>query len=117
MDTIGAFLDEACRLDTSGRVRAGVLYSRYKEWCERAGERTLSQRKLGERLAERGMHRITSNGTVWLGLELLPDGPQRGRNGTFEGSVEQTVSGARAQEEFVYGDSEGSVPSVSGIPA
>jgi len=117
MDTIGAFLDEACRLHASGRVRAGALYPRYQAWCERVGERALSQRKLGERLAERGLHCITSNGTVWLGLELLPDGPPNGENGTFKGSVEQLPACARAQEEFVYGTSKGSIPSMTERPA
>jgi putative DNA primase/helicase len=116
MDTIGAFLDETCRLDASGRVRAAVLYSRYKEWCERAGERALSQRKLGERLAERGLHRITSNGTIWLGLELLPDGTQTEPSTEARAPLHK-LSRTHAQEEFVYGTSKGSVPSVPGVSA
>ncbi len=74
MDVIGAFVDECLIKEPTGTVAAKELYATYKAWCERTGERHLSQRKLADRLKERGFSndgRTTSNCVAWNGFRLV----------------------------------------------
>jgi putative DNA primase/helicase len=71
MDVLGAFLKDRCVSRKDGRVAAGQLYEEYVKWCERTGERPLTQQKLGGALADRNFQRYrTGNLRSWLGLEL-----------------------------------------------
>jgi putative DNA primase/helicase len=74
MDTFGAFLDERCVIATDAKARASKLYSAFKQWCDQAGERFVSQRRFGEALAERGLERRKGGATnvyYWHGIGLL----------------------------------------------
>ena len=54
-------------------MAAKELYVAYKAWCERTGERSMTQRRLADRLKERGFTndaRTQSNGVLWRGLGL-----------------------------------------------
>jgi hypothetical protein len=53
MDVLGAFLKDRCVVSKDAMIPAGQLYSEYETWCERTGERPLSQQKLGGALADR----------------------------------------------------------------
>jgi putative DNA primase/helicase len=72
MDTVAAWLDDACELGPTWTAKAGDLHASYKKWCEVNGERWLSPRKLGERLAEKGFEPFKGTGGVrtWLGVKL-----------------------------------------------
>jgi len=76
-DTLGAFIDEKCSVEPTERARAGDLYREYVKWCEENGERPESQRRFGERLAERGFTRKKAGGGIhtWEGIGLLAAGP------------------------------------------
>lgn len=66
MDVLAHWLDECCVIEPSASVTGKSLYSSYQGWCERAGERTLSQRWLGSRMTERGfMREQIGHGKVW----------------------------------------------------
>lgn len=53
-DLIGLFLREKCTEGPTHSVTSAALYGEYKTWCDEAGERPQSVRRLGERLTERG---------------------------------------------------------------
>jgi len=56
MDTLGAFIDDACELNPAATVNAADLYLAYTTWCEINGERfPLTQTAFGRRLTERDM--------------------------------------------------------------
>ena len=75
-DTVGLFLEEKTLSGSeflAYHTKASVLYKHYTEWCEEAGERPLSQRKLAESLLERGFERFLGGeewSYRWTGLVL-----------------------------------------------
>lgn len=75
-DTIGLFLEERTLTGQeylAHNTRASDLYKSYTEWCEEAGERPVSQRKLAEALLERGTKRFLGGAEWsyrWTGLVL-----------------------------------------------
>jgi putative DNA primase/helicase len=74
-DVLGEFLAEHCDRHPELRVRASVLYAAYKAWCERSGERWVSQRRFGEAMTEREFERRESHGFWYLGIALR-QGPE-----------------------------------------
>jgi putative DNA primase/helicase len=70
MDTIGDFIADCCVRGPNEKERAKDLYSVFVAWCERNGQRVLSQTMLGTRLQERGFEKQRSGGIVWLGIGL-----------------------------------------------
>ena len=116
MDTIGAFLDDRCRLSAEGRTSAKALYTAYQTWAQDAGERALSQRRLGERLAERGLRSVKASVVYWLGLEMLaPAVAGNGRKGGSDASWGKSPH-ARAGEDFTQTGSEPSLGPMFGQP-
>lgn len=71
-DKIGAFLDENVVRKLNAKVRASDLYARYKHWAERCNERALSSTMFGLEMKERGYEQKTSNGKLYLDIELRP---------------------------------------------
>lgn len=70
-DLLKTFLDETVLEAFQGSVSARAIYGRYTTWCEDYGERPMSQRRLGETLAERGFQREhTRSGWVWMNIRL-----------------------------------------------
>lgn len=69
-DAIGRFLDEACTVLPQLRVKKGVLYERYSEWCRKSGETPLTKRALGGRLGddERFHDDRDTKDRWWIGL-------------------------------------------------
>lgn len=102
MDVLGAFIDECCVVDPAASVTAAGLYKRYIEWADAAGEKALSQKAIGLRLAERGFvsDRVGKDrARSWLGLRLrqrdepdtaepTPDSP--GGDGSADASDRRT---------------------------
>jgi|GEM_PF-943060 len=56
-DVIVTFLNDCCVTAPQAKTAVKELYKVYQDWCEENGERPLSQRDLGARLAERGYER------------------------------------------------------------
>ena len=73
MDVLEHFLEACCVLQASVSVKASLLYQAYHQWCETSGERSMSQRTFGLRLAERGFttDRSTHGVRLWRGIGLL----------------------------------------------
>jgi putative DNA primase/helicase len=75
-DTIGQFLDEETVSDPNFKVSAGLLYAAYKAWALSNGEYVVSQKMLGMRLTDRGLHRDKHGPERryhWFGIGLKPD--------------------------------------------
>jgi putative DNA primase/helicase len=73
MDSIGAFLAEKCMDGDKLSSYAADLYAAYCRWCESSGEHSLSQRRLGTTLAERGYisgRCSYRNVAIWKGIGL-----------------------------------------------
>lgn len=69
MDVLGGFLDDCCA--RTGRVGAKELYQAYLSWCEANGEKPISQRQFGLKMAERGFGQFrTARGRGWMGVCL-----------------------------------------------
>jgi putative DNA primase/helicase len=77
MDVLGGFLRDGCYVAPGAEVAASELYQAYEAWCHRNGEKALSARSIGLRLAERGFTpRRTRAVRLWTGLRLrLPTDP------------------------------------------
>ncbi|WP_419193381.1 phage/plasmid primase, P4 family [Kolteria novifilia] len=70
-DVIGQFIEDECVTgNPSFRVRFSDLYKRYKDWCDEAGERQVSSKKLGQILIERGFEQGTTAYRSYVGIAL-----------------------------------------------
>jgi putative DNA primase/helicase len=68
-DIIGDFITECLVKDPAAQIASADIYGLYKTYCEEAGERTMSQTKLGMELSECGYEKgRASSKTVWFGL-------------------------------------------------
>lgn len=71
MDVLGDFIDNCCVVSPTAQASAKELYARYTTWGKESGEHVISQKRLGQALAERGFTRKkTERGISWLGLCL-----------------------------------------------
>lgn len=73
MDSVGTFVKECLDIDASlkWRLNNTLLYNTYMKWCAKNNERLQSQKWLTQRMVEKGLKRMLSNGErVWLGLIL-----------------------------------------------
>jgi len=71
-DVLGAFISEVCLEHSELKVRCNALYAAYRKWAECAGEGSVTLRRFGEALKERGYESYVSNGTWYKGLGLRP---------------------------------------------
>jgi putative DNA primase/helicase len=72
-DVIETFLSEHCVGSPSSpdfKVKAGVLYARYKAWAEESGMRYDSLTKFGHAIQKKGYEKSISNGNWYLGIGL-----------------------------------------------
>jgi len=75
MDILAGFLVECCVINTNAKARAGELYAAYREWCEKNGEKPVSQRNFGSRLQERGLKSArTRRYRMWEGIGIQVEG-------------------------------------------
>jgi P4 family phage/plasmid primase-like protien len=74
-DLAGLFVHEACQVGAERKVRAGLLYQAYKDWCARNGHRPLSSTSLAQEWNRMGFEKNILNGrNFWQGLELNEPG-------------------------------------------
>lgn len=72
MDTISAFIAECCIEGDHYKAKASELYQCYREWCDKNGERYVSQRDMAAYLTDKGYFRKRlMNGYHWFGLGIL----------------------------------------------
>ena len=72
MDVLGTFITDCCLLEHTAQASAKDLYDAYKAWGEANGERPISKRAFGLRLAERGLDQFkgTEGRRFWLGIGI-----------------------------------------------
>jgi putative DNA primase/helicase len=72
MDVIGGWVTDHCVTGDAVRTKASDLYAAYRTWCENAGEKPVSQRKLASLLRERGFTPDKDkHARYWLGIGLV----------------------------------------------
>lgn len=70
-DTLRRFIAETCEVRRLAQVKSSALHSRYREYCEQAGECWISSKDLPAEMERCGFQRKrTSAGIVFVGLEL-----------------------------------------------
>lgn len=70
-DTVAAWLGECCIVRPDLEAKSADLYASYKTWCEQAGERPHSQKKLGMLLDEKGFSREKRSDHYRNGIGIL----------------------------------------------
>lgn len=83
-DVIGSWMQECCVTAHAFSVQATELYLSYKAWCELNGEWSVSQRRFGASMTERGFTRLRNDGIWYRGLTLV---------GKLNNAQERTDSG------------------------
>ncbi len=76
MDVLGDFIEDRCVVGGAASVSAKDLYATYHQWCEDSGEKPMTQKAMGLRLAERGFDsaRMGNKRTrTWIGIGLMGD--------------------------------------------
>jgi putative DNA primase/helicase len=81
MDTLGAFISDACVAEPSAQALAGALYNAYRAHCESNGERPLRQNDFGVALKQRGFEAAkgTHGVRLWRGIGLVETDKPTGR--------------------------------------
>lgn len=70
-DPIGAFLLECTEPSLTERVKSSALYTAYQAWCKRSGEYSISLKRFGTSMRERGQGSQDSGGNAWyVGINL-----------------------------------------------
>jgi len=71
-DTLGRFLGECCEVRPLAQVKSSVLFKRYQEFAEAAGERWIPAKDFPAEMERRGLqHKRTKTGGLFLGVELI----------------------------------------------
>ena len=80
MDSIGAFLEEQCVLQSTASVKTSDLKMAYQDWCDKNKEDPVGPKIFASLLESRGCKAGKSNGArIWKGLEL-----KTGTSGTLD---------------------------------
>lgn len=71
-DVIGAFVEDCCVTGPNFSAYTGNLFEQYSQWTEDSGEYTVSKRRFGQKLRERGFtkDRSTGNAQLYRGIGL-----------------------------------------------
>ncbi len=70
-DTLAAFLEEATEAQTYAETPTASMYASYRKWADDAGERPVSQKRLGSMLLERGYEQgRRTRGRYWRDVKL-----------------------------------------------
>jgi putative DNA primase/helicase len=74
-DQVAQFVEEACRIEPRGEVKASLLYTHYKNWAGDVGiHRTLTMKSFRDRLTKLGLgNRRTNHGRYVTGITYTPD--------------------------------------------
>ena len=80
MDIIGSFIDDCCQVGHGESELSGDLYRAYSAWCDRSGERPISNRAMGIELTERGFdaHKGAGGKRLRYGVSLKDSPLARG---------------------------------------
>ena len=75
-DLIGQWIEQNTISDIRLSASASDLYQDYSQWCQEQGLRAVSQKKLGDRLKEKGYFQTrTKTSRQWSGIGLVSKNP------------------------------------------
>lgn len=75
-DAVATWLTERCEEENGAVERSGGLFASWKDWAEKAGEPAGSQKKLSQKLEDRGFEKgHDRHGSYFVGLRLRGAGP------------------------------------------
>jgi putative DNA primase/helicase len=73
MDVLRPFFDDRCVIGADESVAAADLYTTYRAWAEKNGERIATSQAFGRRLNDRGFRsERTTRARMWRGISLAP---------------------------------------------
>lgn len=72
-DTLGAFIDECCKVSDKYKISSSNLYAAYAQWAHEAGNTTYSRQVFKDRMTSKGFRYQKSNTMVIHGLTLNDD--------------------------------------------
>lgn len=73
MDSLGDFIRDRCSVSEGYKISASKIYAAYKDWCNDAGERPITMRRLSVRLRDRGFKRVSGkDARYYHGISLKP---------------------------------------------
>lgn len=70
MDSIEAFIQECCVLDSFSNVQAKTLFQAYREWASENGQYMMSNTKFGREMAKKFIKRKSDGVIVYGGLKM-----------------------------------------------
>ena len=70
MDLIAIFFDENMIENPNARVKAGDVYTEYKNWAKNGNEWIMSQQKFGTELAKRYQKKVVAGTTYYYGIDF-----------------------------------------------
>jgi putative DNA primase/helicase len=74
MDVLADFLRECCEIGVADEVASSVLYKAYREWCDTAGEKAVTQTAFSLMLEERDfVKQPRRDANYWVGIRLKYD--------------------------------------------
>lgn len=82
-NVVRSFVNEATRAIQGGRVRASILFDRYREWCEENGGSPVSQTAFGRELSLLGLLKKKTGGLqIYVDISLTAHSSDEGTVGT-----------------------------------
>ncbi|MGP0063307.1 MAG: phage/plasmid primase, P4 family [Isosphaeraceae bacterium] len=72
-DSLAAFIEEECVAGLGHKVKAGVMYQKYREKLQHLGEEPISLTNFGLAMKDRGYDKKESHGMWYLGIGLRSD--------------------------------------------
>lgn len=72
-DTMQPFIEDRCSVDPGKTVKAGELYTAYKDWAELNGEKAMTNNAFGREMSERGIDKVRTGSDrqlTYLGIAL-----------------------------------------------
>jgi len=81
MDFIGGFLDECCVMEPDAVTRSAELYESYKTWAEEKCKAPITQKRFGNMMTVRGIHRDRDSRTGLTDYHGIRLGENEGSEG------------------------------------
>jgi putative DNA primase/helicase len=70
-DVIGQFIEECCVRNKAAKVKGGVFYAKFKEWCQSQGAHPVRGNDFSAEVQARGFRRVKTNaGAIYNGIGL-----------------------------------------------
>ncbi|MFA4990589.1 MAG: phage/plasmid primase, P4 family [Candidatus Paceibacterota bacterium] len=72
MNPLKDFILECCVINPEGKIKKGVLYEKYQEYCKESGIKfPLGKKQLGEKIKEKFEEKKEKDGLYWIGISVF----------------------------------------------